>query len=92
MRVLASSSTSRAITCLPCEDISVRHTSCTYIVDDTALRIASTGLWELPLAYAITLPSRSRYAGDLPSGCVGSNEPTPGEGGATDEDSIARDI
>ncbi len=34
---LPSSSTSRDITCLPCEDISVRHTSCTYIVEDTAL-------------------------------------------------------
>jgi hypothetical protein len=81
MRGLASSSTSRAIACLPCEDASVRHTSCTYIVDDTALRIASTGPCELPLAYAITLPSRSRYAGDLLSGCVRGDEPTTGEGG-----------
>ena len=56
MRGLPSSSTSRAITCLPCEDISVRHTSCTRIVEDTALRIASAGPRELPLAYAITLP------------------------------------
>jgi two-component SAPR family response regulator len=29
MRGLTSSSTSRAIACLPCEDISVRRTSCT---------------------------------------------------------------
>ena len=81
MRGLPSSSTSRAITYLPCEDISVRHISCARIVEDTALRIASAGPRELPLAYAITLPSRSHHAGGLPSGCVRGNEPTPAEEG-----------